>query len=120
MAAGRAVLPVQDVPHGDDVVGVDLDHHSVHGRALCGHLSPAARARRLHAAARRQDHRRRLGGRLRHRAAVPAPHQDVLLRRRPDATSTSARRVAHLQHSDALAGAHAILLPGESVKQRSL
>ena len=113
MAARRAVLPVQDFSHGDDFVGVDLDDHGVHSGALHGHLSPPACPRRLHSTEGRSDDCRRLAGGVRHCPAVPAAHQNVLLPGRPEATRTSSKRLAHLQHSDVLAVAHALLLSGE-------
>ena len=90
VAPWRAVLSVEDFSDGDDVVRVDPYHHGVHGGAVRGNLSPAARPRHVDAAAGRAHNRRRLAGGLRHRPALPASHQNVLLHVRSRATGTSA------------------------------
>jgi len=38
----RAVLSLQDVSNGNDVIGVGADDHGVHGGAVRGDLSPTA------------------------------------------------------------------------------
>ena len=79
MAVRPAVLSVQDVPNGNDVISIDPDHHGVHNRALSSDLSLAARAGDFRSVTGRARGGRRLGGGLCDGHPVPDKHAHILL-----------------------------------------
>ena len=119
MALRRAVLFVQNFSDGDDFIGFDPDDYGVHGGALYCDLSPAASPRHVNAVSRGADDRRCLVGGLRHYPAVPASHKNLLLPEQPHTTGTASQRFADVQHSDALAAAHALLLSGTCILRQT-
>ena len=111
MAVRRAVLPLQNVPDGNDVISIDPDYRGVHCRALSSHLPLAARAGHFRSVAGRARRRRRVGGGVRHRRSVPHTRAHLLL---PATSSDRAptRRLSHLYDTQRVDAKHEIRLSG--------
>jgi len=111
VALRRVVLPLQNVPHGNDVIGVDPDHRRVHGRALPGHLSLAARPGHVGPVAGRARGGRRVGGGVRDGRSVPDTHPHLPL---PPASGNRAPacRLSYLHNTQPVDAQHEIRLSG--------
>jgi len=79
VAFRRVVLSLQDVPNGNDVIGVHPDDNGVHGGALRCHLLPAEGAVHVQPTAGSEDHRPHLVGRMSYCPTVSSAHEDFLL-----------------------------------------
>lgn len=99
MATGSAVLSVQDLSDGDDVIGVDSDDRCVHSGALHGHLSSDEGPDDVEPWKSRQGHRRHLDQRLHLVHSVSHSHAHLLL---PEESGDERipERISRLQHSD--------------------
>jgi len=111
VALRRTVLSLQDVPDGNDVIGIDPDHNGVHNRALSGHLSLAARTGDFRSVAGSARGGRRLGGRLSNCHSVPDTHAHLLLHA-ASTDRTPACRLSHLYDSRPVDAKHEIRVSG--------
>ena len=107
----RAVLSLQDVLNGNDVIGIDHDHHGVHDRAISSHLPLAARAGHFRSVAGSARRGGRVGGGVCDRNSVPDTHSHLLLRR-ASCDWSPASRLAHLYHSQPVDAEHEIRVSG--------
>ena len=111
MATGHAVLPLQDVPHRDDVIGVGTDDRRVHGRALRRDLPSNQVADHVDAVTCHPDHHRRLDIGGAQCTSVSAAHEDLLLRHR-SGHERADTGFADLQHPARVAAPDAVRVPG--------
>jgi len=114
VAVRRAVLSLQDVPHGDDVVCVDPHHHRVHGRALHSDLSLSALTSHFRSAAGRARGDCRVGGRLSHRHPVSHTHAHLSLSA-SSSYRTSTRRLSYLHHTQPVDAKYEIRISGNTM-----
>jgi len=111
VAVWGAVLSVQDVPNGNDVIGIDPDHHGVHNRALSSDLSLAARAGYFRSVAGSARGCGRLGGGLCDGHPVPDKHAHLLLLA-ASSDRHAAGRLSYLHHSQPVDAQHEIRISG--------
>ena len=111
MAVWGAVLSVQDVPNGNDVIGIDPDHHGVHNRALSSDLSLAARSGYFRSVAGSARGCGRLGGGLCDGHPVPDKHAHLLLLA-ASSDRHAAGRLSYLHHSQPVDAQHEIRISG--------
>lgn len=112
MAIRSAILSLQDLPDGDDVIGIDSHNSGLYRRTSRGHLLPASRTYNVYVASISDGEGRCRGmvGRSRDSATVPPLHADLLLPPGPRFRALDIR-FPHLQHSSQMGTADASDFP---------